>query len=197
MCREQLPVWQSFYEKHHGSNFEIIGIAMDAAAPDAARQFYDGAKTSFMRGVDRDDALWSTLDFLVVPNGIFIDEQGIVRYAKFGGFEARLKSDLAEIERLVAAPMSPITAAPRVKATSAPETPESPRYWFRLGSEALQKGDKETAARHWRKALSLDPKNFVIRKQIWALEHPEQFYPKINFEWQRQQLAAERKNEPQ
>ena len=92
MCREQLPVWQSFYEKHHGPNFELIAVAMDSAAPESARQFYDSAKTSFVRGVDRDDALFSTLDFQVVPNGIFIDENGIVRYAKFGGFEARPKA---------------------------------------------------------------------------------------------------------
>jgi hypothetical protein len=199
MCREQLPVWQSFYEKHHGPDFELIAVAMDSAAPESARQFYDGAKASFVRGVDRDDALFSTLDFQVVPNGIFIDENGIVRYAKFGGFEARLQTDLNAIEKLLAAPVSPVTAArPGGKSGAAalPADPQSPRYWFRLGTEALQKGDKKTAAQHWRKALSLDPQNFVIRKQIWALEHPEQFYPKINFEWQREQLAAERKKAP-
>ena len=199
MCREQLPVWQSFYEKHHGPNFEVIGVAMDAASPENARQFYDGARAAFVRGVDRADALWSTLGFQVVPNGIFIDEQGIVRYAKFGGFEARVKPDVDAIEKLLAAPWTPAAAAAPVKRAApqpaAAEGPDSARYWFRLGTESLQKGDKPAAARHWRKALSLDPNNFVIRKQIWALEHPEQFYPKINFDWQREQLAAERKSE--
>jgi hypothetical protein len=199
MCREQLPVWQSFYEKHHGPGFELIAVAMDSAAPESARQFYDAAKASFVRGVDRDDTLFSTLDFQVVPNGIFIDENGIIRFAKFGGFEARLQTDLAAIEKLLAAPVGAVTAARpggKSRAAALPEDPKSPRYWFRLGTEALQKGDKKTAAQHWRKALSLDPQNFVIRKQIWALEHPEQFYPKINFEWQREQLAAERKKAP-
>jgi len=66
---------------------------------------------------------------------------------------------------------------------------------FRLGVKALEYGDKEAAASYWRRALAVDPDNFVIRKQIWALEHPDQFYPKINFDWQREQLATEKKQE--
>jgi hypothetical protein len=44
----------------------------------------------------------------------------------------------------------------------------------------------------WREALRADPDNFVIRKQIWAVEHPERFYPSIDWAWQRDQLARER-----
>ena len=161
---------------------------MDAAAPENARKFYDQSGVTFTRGVDRSDTLWETLDFQVVPNGLFVDEQGVVRYAKFGGFEARQHAD--EIERLLAAPAAPIvTVRPASVSGSNPEA----RRWFRLGVEALEKGDKQAAAGHWRKALELEPKNLVIRKQIWALEHPEQFYPRINFEWQREQLAREGK----
>jgi len=163
---------------------------MDAAAPDNARRFYAEAGVSFVQGIDRADALWETLDFQVVPNGLFLDEQGIVRYAKFGGFEARQAADVAEIERLLAVPPAAGLQAAAPLPSAASGNTEA-RLWFRLGIEALEKGDKRAAAGHWRKALHLDPKNFVIRKQIWALEHPEQFYPKINFEWQREQLAKE------
>ena len=164
---------------------------MDAAGPENARKFYDQSGATYLRAIDRADALWETLDFQVVPNGLFLDEQGIVRFAKFGGFEARDKSDVAEIERLLSAPVSRAASAPRPSAP--PASNAEARDWFRRGVEAVQKGDKETAARYWRKALELDPKNLVIRKQIWALEHPEQFYPKINFDWQREQLAQEKK----
>ena len=192
MCREQLPVWQSFYERHRGENFELIGVAMDAAGPENAKKFYEQAGVTFIRGIDRADALWETLGFQVVPNGLFLDEQGVVRYAKFGGFEPR---DAAEIERLLAAPASraPLPGPQRPAPPASVADVNSASHWFRLGVEALQKGDRETAARHWRKALELDPKNFVIRKQIWAMEHPEQFYPAINSQWQREQLALEKK----
>jgi len=192
MCREQLPVWQAFYEKHQAENFEMVGIAMDAAGPDNPRRFYDGARVSFLRALDRADSLWDTFDFQVVPNGIFLDEQGIVRYAKFGGFEARDAADVAAIERLLAAPAS-AAPAPAAPPALPPGTPSPARQAFALGVQALERGDQVAAAQHWRRALQLDPKNFVIRKQIWALEHPEQFYPKIHPAWQRQQLADERK----
>jgi hypothetical protein len=47
----------------------------------------------------------------------------------------------------------------------------------------------------WRDALRLDPANFTIRKQIWVTEHPEKFFPAIDFAWQQEQLAAERERE--
>ncbi len=169
---------------------------MDAAGPDKPRQFYDQHQVTFARALDHSDALWETLDFQVVPNGIFLDEHGIVRYAKFGGFEARDPEDVAAIERLLASPVaSSPQSPPRPLAPVSPVTAGPARQWFQRGVEALQKGDKAAAAQYWRQALRADPSNFVIRKQIWALEHPEQFYPKINPDWQRQQLAEERKEQ--
>ena len=164
---------------------------MDAAAPENARRFYDEAKVSFVRAVDRADGLWETLDFQVVPNGIFLDESGIVRFAKFGGFEARDAQDVAAIEKLLAAPAAAVGPSGAARLPSSTPTPT--RQWFQRGVQALAKGDRAAAARYWRQALALDPNNLVIRKQIWALEHPEQFYPRINFDWQRRQLAEERK----
>lgn len=169
---------------------------MDAAAPEAARKFYEEAGVTFIRGVDRDNLLWESLDFLVVPNGILVDDQGIVRYAKFGGFDIRKAADKAEVERFLARPISQAPASqPGPAAGQAAAASRLSANWFRLGVKALENGDKEAAAQYWRKALHLDPDNFVIRKQIWALEHPEQFYPKINFDWQREQLAQEKKKE--
>ena len=163
---------------------------MDAAAPGRARELYQKAGVTFIRGLDRADMLFETLDFEVVPNGFFVDENGIVRYAKFGGFEVRDDTDRAAIEALLSRPSAPVGAAKALTTTAAPSGPAG--RWFRLGVQALEKGDKKTAAQHWRKALELEPANFVIRKQIWALEHPEQFYPAINSKWQREQLAKER-----
>jgi hypothetical protein len=49
----------------------------------------------------------------------------------------------------------------------------------------------EDALRWWRRALELDPRNFTVRKQVWRAEHPERFYPTIDAEWQKEQLARE------
>ncbi len=70
--------------------------------------------------------------------------------------------------------------------------PERGEAWFGLGILRLESGDKEGAAEAWRKALARDKWNWVVRKQIWALEHPEHFYEgKVDFSWQKQQQAKE------
>jgi hypothetical protein len=56
----------------------------------------------------------------------------------------------------------------------------------------LRVGDQEGALAAWRAALAADPDNYVVRKQIWVVEHPERFYPTIDWTWQKAQLARER-----
>ena len=64
---------------------------------------------------------------------------------------------------------------------------------FRLGLVLLEVGKKEEAMAEWRKALALDPQNWIIHKQIWAVEHPDKFYEgDVNYGWQKAQLEAEK-----
>ncbi len=58
---------------------------MDAQGPDVARRFTEAAHVTFPTAVDRSQGLWELYDFKVIPNGFFIDEQGVVRYMKIGG----------------------------------------------------------------------------------------------------------------
>jgi len=63
---------------------------------------------------------------------------------------------------------------------------------FELGLILLESGKKEEAMAEWRKALALDPKNWIIHKQIWAVEHPDKFYKGgVDYGWQKAQLEAE------
>ena len=65
---------------------------------------------------------------------------------------------------------------------------------FQLGLTLLEIGKKAEAMAEWRKALALDPKNWIIHKQIWAVEHPDKFYDgNVNFGWQKAQLEAEKR----
>ncbi len=66
---------------------------------------------------------------------------------------------------------------------------------FTYGSALLSNDEKRLAVEYFRRALRLDPKNFVIRKQIWYVEHPERFWPEIDWIWQREQLAKELEDE--
>jgi peroxiredoxin len=62
-----------------------------------------------------------------------------------------------------------------------------------FGRGVVYSREKKTdqALECWRKAHGLDPGNWVIRKQIWAVEHPEHFYPTIDYAWQREQIRRE------
>ena len=63
---------------------------------------------------------------------------------------------------------------------------------FELGLILLESGKKEEAMAEWRKALALDPQNWIIHKQIWAVEHPDKFYDgSVDYGWQKTQLEAE------
>lgn len=79
------------------------------------------------------------------------------------------------------------------KATEA--LPKSASAQFALGSCMLALDRKTDALAQLREALALDRENYVIRKQIWMIEHPEKFFPEIDWAWQREQLAKERKAE--
>jgi len=41
----------------------------------------------------------------------------------------------------------------------------------------------------------MDPENFVLRKQLWLLWHPEKFHPTVDLDWQKEQLALEKQEE--
>ncbi len=56
----------------------------------------------------------------------------------------------------------------------------------------LVQGRTEAAMTEWRRALALDPGNWIIHKQIWAVEHPEAFYEgAVDYDWQKQQRRRE------
>lgn len=68
---------------------------------------------------------------------------------------------------------------------------------FQLGLVLLEGGKKEEAMAEWRKALALDPRNWIIHKQIWAVEHPDKFYEGgVDYGWQKAQLEAEVSSKP-
>ena len=62
---------------------------------------------------------------------------------------------------------------------------------FGRGTALARLGRADEAVAAWKRALVLDPSNFVVRKQIWAHRHPERFWPEIDFDWQRDEMARE------
>jgi len=67
--------------------------------------------------------------------------------------------------------------------------PESAEGSFRIGRTMLKQGKKDEALVELKKAMKLDKNNWIIRKQIWAIENPEKFYEgKVDYGWQKLQI---------
>jgi len=225
-------VWQQFLDEYPEPDaFAFLSVAVDTH-PERVRPFAE--PYSYPTVVDSANVLGRLFDFDVVPNGLLIDEAGIVRFLHVGGFylgrpairqqvDAILKADFDGGERpafvtqesleleiirgeLVHQPDNPdllmalgdallreerVAEAVESFQRAAELQPDDWSVAFGLGTALRRQDDREGALRWWRRALELDPRNFTVRKQIWREEHPERFYPTIDTEWQKEQLAKE------
>jgi len=73
-----------------------------------------------------------------------------------------------------------------------PEESSVPFVW---GLVLLQQGQKAAALTEFKQARDLDPNNWRIRKQIWAIEYPDKFYKgnSPDYDWQGEQLKKDKK----
>lgn len=134
--------------------------------------------------VDADNQLGELFGFKAVPNGIFISPEGEVDAIKAGRFDIRR----AESRSLIDQWLSDGTV-PSVDAPGGRERSESARRFFLEAGAAVRAGRSEEAVLLLKAATQLEPDNFIIRKQLWAIENPERFYSgEIDTVWQKARL---------
>ena len=64
---------------------------------------------------------------------------------------------------------------------------------FERGLKLYHDGETEKARGVWREGVALDPENWNMRKQLWAIENPDKFYSgKVDYSWQREQVEQGR-----
>jgi tetratricopeptide (TPR) repeat protein len=188
MCREQLPVWQRFYEKHRDGGIEVLSVAMDAQGGDRARPYVEKAGAKFTTVVDAQNLLGQLYGFKAIPNGFLIDEQGVVRYKKLGGFDIRRPETAALVERWAGGSDLDVSIESAAAALG-PEHSQANAH-FKKGLELYHKGKLREAVAEWRKGVELEPDNYIIRKQVWALENPDRFYAgDVDYAWQKEQMS--------
>ena len=164
---------------------------MDALGPDKPRPFVEASGAQFVTVVDEENLLGQLYGFKAVPNGFLIDELGVVRYKKLGGFDIRRPETAQAVDEWLNVPAM---AAPRDVAEDelGAEHSEANSY-FRDGLALHREGKVEEALTVWRKGAELEPDNWIIRKQIWAVENPDKFYSgRVDFDWQKEQIAKGR-----
>lgn len=174
----------------------MISIAMDAQGAEVARPWHEAADATFPTLVDQENVVGNLYGLKAIPYVLLVNEKGqLVKgpmgsHIDDGDFQQDLVRWLTEpsYEAEVLAQKKPSTQ----QKVQSPEFQEADLR-FRLGLVLLQKGEPREAVQQWRKALALDPGNWIIHKQIWAVENPERFYEgSVDYQWQKEQLEAEK-----
>lgn len=164
-------------------------MAVDAQGTDKVQPYLTLAGATFVTLIDQSNLLSSIFRFKAVPNGLLIDEQGILNYQKYGGFEIR-KPEFRDIVYTWAEGASSDWLANRTQedVMGGPDHQQAIQH-FQIGTNHYKEGKTKEALEEWKKGRDLEPDNWVIRKQIWAVQNPEKFYGNdVDSDWQREQI---------
>lgn len=151
------------------------------------RPYVDKAQATFTTLVDESNALGALYGFRAVPNLFLIGSDGTVAFRELGTFNVREPGKRALVEHW--ARTGEVVAAERGGEQDAGGGRAEANSRFAEGQRLYERGLIDDALAEWRRAVALDPDNFNIRKQVWAIENPERFYAdRVDFDWQREQL---------
>jgi tetratricopeptide (TPR) repeat protein len=160
-------VWQSFVDNHAEGQqrpFTFLSVAVDVD-PDRTRPYAEPHLGTFTTVVDSAGALGRLFDFDVVPNGVFLDEQGVIRFLHIGGFDVRRPEIAAQVETLCDADFAIAGPAPvvhqealdlEVLRVEIAARPGEPSLHFALGDALLRDGRASDAQRSFARAVDLD-----------------------------------------
>ena len=87
-------MWQALREELHPRGLEIVTVGIDAAGAEACRPFIEAAQPTHPSLVDRLHVVAEAFGVFNIPNGVWIDEQGlIVRPAE----QAQPREEIGEV----------------------------------------------------------------------------------------------------
>lgn len=169
---------------------EILSVAVDAQGADKARPFVKDAGATFPTVVDRNNLLSRLFGFKAIPNAIFIDEDGVIRYQKYTGFDIAKPEFRQAADAWASTGETSGDSPQKADVTESESSHAEASRLFEKGMQLYGRGEVEEALTLWRQCVALEPDNYVIRKQIWAVENPDRFYDgDVDYDWQKGQLA--------
>lgn len=153
--------------------------------------------TTFTTVIDSDNRLANHFGFKIVPNGLFIDKNGVIRLIKQGFRVNDEQHNQAVIDLIVGnkdkVELEDQYFTSNINVSDMDSKLASKKY--KLGMEYAKNGEKDSLLEELEEALQLDPNNFLIRKQLWYIRFPEKFSPTIDTDWQQEQLKKEKEEE--
>ena len=188
-----MPGWQQFYEEY-GEQIEVVVIAQDAQGAEVARPWVEKAGGTYRALLDQHNAIGKAYNVKFVPVGIFVDEEGrLVRAVGSVNIDkGTLRGELVEwiTSGMIPSAWRDADKGAKPRALTADEQAADAK--FQRAIALLKQGKREDAVAELKRAYVLDPKNWLIRKQLWAIENPGMFYDgKVDYRWQKEQMARE------
>ncbi|KGX85632.1 redoxin domain-containing protein [Pontibacillus marinus] len=192
-----MPGWQQVYEKYKDEGFEILSVSVDIQGAEVVKPYVKD--TTFKTVIDSENKFANMFGFKIVPNGIFIDQDGTIRLLK-QGFKVDDDDHVEAVRKLIFGEVEKVEFEdtyydPADSSTNMEK--QLAQTKFKLGMEYYNNGKKDEALKELDEALLLDTENFLIRKQRWYIRYPEKFSPTIDIEWQQKQLKQEKEAEAQ
>jgi hypothetical protein len=181
-------VWQRYWSGRD-EDFTMLAAAQDVQGEARVRPVVEDRGVTFPVLLDPASELGRLFEFRIVPSGLFVDADGTLAYRHVDDFDIGDPRVRRNLDAFLA---GETVEAPAGSEAMSPEALEL----FAQGVGAYAAGDTDAAVKLWREALEVDPDNFVIRSQIWAIEHPEHFYPVVDRDWQKLQLLKEGYDKP-
>ena len=159
-----------------------------------ARPWVERAGGTYRALLDRYNSLGKAYNLKYVPVGILVDEGGhLVRAVGSVNIDQEeFRSQLGRWGESGIIPREWIEAdRQEVPRGLAPVEVEADAR-FRLAIALLEQGKRDKAMAELKQAFRLEPENWLIRKQLWAIETPEAFYAgEVDYVWQKDQVKRE------
>ena len=183
-----MPVWQEVSEDS-SIDIEVITVAMDVQGFEKPKLYLEKAQSNLTTIIDKSNQLGKLYGFKAVPNVYLIGSNRTVDYIELGTFNIR---ELAKWSLLKNWSNGKEFQNSQVEEFEQ-DIHEKANALFVSGKQLFDSGNTDGAIKIWRKAIEIDPKNYIIRKQIWAIENPNRFYKdKVDYIWQNDQLEKGR-----
>ena len=159
-----------------------------------AKPWVEKAGGTYRALLDQHNTIGKAYGLKFVPVGILLDEDGRLARA-VGSVNIDQNEFRQELESWVETGVIPkgwidADSGREVQELTVEEKEADAR--FQLAIVLLEQNKKTDAIAELKRAFRLDPKNWLIRKQLWAVEHPEAFYDgNVDYGWQKAQMAEE------
>ena len=162
---------------------------MDVQGVEKPKFYLEKAHATLTTVVDQSNQLGKLYGFKAVPNVYLIGSDGNVDFIELGTFNIREPVKRSLVENWVSGKDFQSCQPEEFEQ----DTHQKANELFVSGQQLFNLNKTDEAIKLWRKAIEIDPNNYIIRKQIWAIENPDRFYKdKVDYTWQDVQLEKGR-----